>query len=266
MIGPQRLSGRRLAELAEGLSPVDWALLHTLARVRLATADQLGRLHFHERPSANRQVRRQLDKLAGDRFVCRLPRRVGGIKAGSAGQVYALDVAGQRLVQPPTGSHPRRPYIPGPPFVAHVLAVSELFVGLTAAARTGDVDLLAFDAEPACWRAFSGPGGGRLRLKPDAFVRIGIGNYEYRWLVEVDRATEAPSVLHRKALLYVRYWQSGREQSRGNVFPKVLWVVPDAKRQEVLIDVLSRQAAEAWVLFAVTTSDQALEFLCRGQP
>jgi hypothetical protein len=50
------LSSQRLARLIDRLSERDMAILETLERVRLASASQLGRLHF---PTATAQVRRR---------------------------------------------------------------------------------------------------------------------------------------------------------------------------------------------------------------
>lgn len=258
----ERISAARLALLADGLSATDWAILHSLHRLRVSTAGQLIRLHFAERPHAARQARRVLSALTAQRLVCRLERRIGGMRAGSAGYVYALDVAGQRLLGLPA----RRPRTPGLAFLAHALAVAELYVGLREAERAGSCELLDFRAEPACWRDFTGPGGGRQTCKPDASAVVGLAEYVTCWFIEVDRATEGRAALHRQAQVYVRYWQSGREQATHGVFPKVLWIVPDEARKAVLVDVLASLPSEAWELFQVVTQDTALRVLSGGRP
>ena len=258
----QRISAARLAWLAGGLSETDWAVLNTLARLRVATGGQLTRLHFAKRPNAARQARRVLAALTSDRLVCRLERTIGGIRAGSASYVYALDVAGQRLVGLPA----RRPRTPGTAFLAHALAVAELYVGLRDAEQAGALELLDYLAEPACWRDFAGPGGARLICKPDASSVIGLGEFSDRWFLEVDRATEGRAALQRQASVYVRYWQSGREQAAHGVFPRVLWIVPHEARKAVLVDVLARLPSEVWPLFQVVTEDAALRVLSGGRP
>lgn len=257
-----RLRAQMLAALAASLTPTDYAIVDSLARVRVATGQQLVRLHFAERPSAERQARRVLGRLVEHRVLCRLTRRIGGLRAGSSGYVYALDIAGQRLSG---GGRNRRPWTPGTAFLAHALQVTELYVGLTEAARIGRVELLSFEAEPTCWRDFSGP-GARLTLKPDAHICLGVGRFEDRWFIEVDRGTEGTTTLGRKADLYRRYWQSGREQARHPAFPKVLWIVPDEARKTVLVDVLIHQPSDAWPLFQVVLQTQALAVLSGGQP
>lgn len=256
----RRLSQQALRELAASLSADDRAILASLGRVGVATGAQLRRLHFAERPSAARQARRSLQRLSDQRLLCRLQRRIGGVRAGSDGYVYALDVAGLRLSGQ---ARARRPRTPGIAFLAHALAVSELYVGLVERGRSGRSELLEFVAEPACWRRYAGPSGASLLLKPDAYLRLGVGAFEDRWFVEVDRGSEGPSTLAHKARAYTSYWQSGREQP---VFPKVLFVVPDEARKAVMVDVLAALPSETWPLFGVGLSETSVALLAGERP
>src|SRR5690348_5802080 len=92
------VTSRRLAALERTISDRDRAVLTSLARVRVATARQLYRLHFEG--VTRRQARASLGSLAGRRLIARLPRVVGGASAGSTGYVMTLDIAGQRLTRP----------------------------------------------------------------------------------------------------------------------------------------------------------------------
>jgi hypothetical protein len=257
------LTASRVQRLSRHLSDRDWAVLHTLNRIRVATSTQLERLHFVG--VSRRQARSSLASLVDRRLVARLPRLIGGVRAGSAGSVFVLDVAGLRLLRP-TGGRAHRPWPVGTPFLAHSLAITELLVGLTEATRSsgGGVHLGDFRAEPSCWRPFTGPGGNHTALKPDAEARLEIGSYEDRWFIEVDRATESVPTLDRKLCRYVAYWRTGREQATTGVFPKVLWVVPDAARHAVLIDAFARTPAEAWPLFAAVVADEAVGRIVAG--
>lgn len=251
----------RLVELERGITDRDQAVLDTLGRVRLATSGQLERLHFPD--VSVRRCRQVLVSLVQRQLIARLPRVIGGVRAGSAGHVYSLDVAGARLVHPGL-ARPQRPWSVGLSFLKHALAVTELYVRLVECKRSGDLKLLDFTTEPGCWRSFYGPGGGRLVLKPDAAVTVQLGPYEDRWFVELDRGTESRPTIQRKAELYRRYWQSGTEQARSEVFPRVLWVVPDDARYEVMTDVLGRLPAEAWQLFGVAVFADAVERIVAG--
>ena len=105
----------RLAQLDASLTTRDRAILATLRRVRVATARQLERLHFEG--VSVRASRLVLASLAQRRLLARLPRVVGGARAGSGGYVYALDIAGWRLAEP--AQRPARPWPVGTAFLAH---------------------------------------------------------------------------------------------------------------------------------------------------
>jgi len=254
------VTSKTLAELQTSLTERQRAILQTLDRVRLATSLQLERLHFPD--VTRRQARRALTRMASQRLLLRLPRVVGGSSAGSAGYVFGLDAAGARLLAPDVRRR-RQPWNVGLPFLAHTLAVTELYVRLVEAHRLGHLELASFTTEPACWRSFSGA-YGRATLKPDAYVVARLDRYEDSWFIEADRSTEPASTLMRKCEQYRRYWQTGREQDRTGVFPRVLWLVPDRRRHDVLVSVFGRQPADTWHLFTVTTFDEAVTRIAQG--
>jgi hypothetical protein len=265
------LTEARVAALGEELTARDREIVETLDLLRLASGEQLARLHFPngERSTNPRKARRTLRRLTDVRVLTRLDRSVGGERAGSAGFIYALDVAGQRLASasgPAGGKRTRRPWTPGAAFVSHQLAVTELFVRLTEHCRRDKAQLLDFWAEPLCWRRFAGLGGARVTLKPDAFVRVGVTSYEHLSFVEVDRSTQSVPAIARKLVVYRRYFQTGREQERFGVFPRVVFLVPSAERKEALVDLLGKQPAEYWPLFAVARYDDAVGALTGGTP
>jgi len=118
---------------AVDLSNRDLAILHDLARVRLLTGSQLERLHFADIALRSRGGirRRVLNRLIALGLVTTLPRPIGGVRAGSAGLVYILDAAGQRLLMTQRPSpRIRRPWSIGSRFVDHTLDVAELYVRL----------------------------------------------------------------------------------------------------------------------------------------
>src|SRR5262245_21346997 len=94
------LSTRLLAQLEATLSPRDRAILTTLSHVRLASGRHLQRLYFSG--ISTRRTQQALASLVRRRLTTRLDRIVGGVRAGSAGYIYTLDVAGVRLVAPGT--------------------------------------------------------------------------------------------------------------------------------------------------------------------
>lgn len=247
----------RLAGVMERLTPVDREIIGSIERCRMVSGAQLQRLHFGAGENAGRSARRHLTRLVELRVLARLERRIGGVRAGSAGFVYGLDVVGQRLGQ---ASSPRRPWTPSPAFVAHTVAVSECFVTATLLAGAGRLELLDFLAEPACWRTWTGAGGTPLTLKPDAWLRVASEDFEDRWFIEVDRATEDLGRIRRKAEVYRRYFLAGREDP----FPKVLWLTPGERRAAALRDSLGALPSEQRQLFQVAVAAQFAEVLLAG--
>ena len=117
---------------------------------------------------------------------------------------------------------------------------------------------------PTCWRSFARL-GGRLTLRPDAFLALGVGDYELRWFIEVDRASESLPTVLRKCRLYADYYQAGAEQAtHGGVFPRVCWIVPDEARAERVLAAIRRDGSLPARLFTVTTSISAITTL-RGE-
>jgi hypothetical protein len=261
------VSEERLVAVADRLTDRDWLIVQTMQTVKTATGHQLERLHFDlgetDAGSASRHRRRVLNRLVDLQVLGRLERQIGGVRAGSAGFVYGLDILGGRLLAMHAGSASRwrRPFTPGISFLQHRLAITELFVRLTEAGRSGSCELIEFGAEPDCWRSFSGRGGGRVLLKPDAYARVGASGYEYLWFVEVDRSAESRPTLTVKCQRYVDYWLSGREDTRSGVFPAVVWLVPDERRVESLRGVIDQLPVDARRLFQVGVFADAVEIL-----
>jgi hypothetical protein len=141
------------------------------------------------------------------------------------------------------------------------LAVSELAVSLQEQTRTDAVELLEFQGEPDCWRCYTGIGGQLITMKPDAFVRLGVGEFEISVFVEQDMATESLPTIQRKAQRYIDYWRTGIEQHKRGVFPAVWWLVPDHKRLTNLTQTLRRLAQEAQTLSQVVLSSEAVMLL-----
>jgi hypothetical protein len=190
-----------------------------------------------------------------------LDRRVGGVGGGSASTVYSLGLVGQRLLAGRDGRPARAPWTPSTPYIRHGLLVTELYVGLREQERSGAVELLRFEAEPNCWRAHPTRDGLSAMLKPDAHVVVGVGSEELHWFVEVDRATESIGRVARQCERYRAYQDTGLEQVREDVFPKVLWTVPDERRADQVAAAVRRNQPTTEDLFAVVEFPRALSVL-----
>ncbi len=258
-----RLGPRGLLHVRRDLSERDLAIIGHVGELRLMNAKQIESLCFPSEAhaselSARRVARRVLERLTRDRLLSRLERRIGGVSSGSAGYIYALGPVGARIL---TTERQRRHFRePSAAFALHTLAISQLAVDLNVKARLGDFELDELQAEPRCWRRFGGMGAQNL-LRPDLFVSLGIGELEHRWFVEVDLGTEHVPTLVRKCQLYVRYYQSGVEQGRHGVFPRVCWVLPGQRRVEQLGQSLRSVGRQIEGLFVLTTAERAIEDL-----
>jgi hypothetical protein len=258
------LTGAALRELEAKLTEPDLAVLQRVSDLRFVSGSQLTRLCFADAgdPAMSaRAARRALLRLTRLGALERLPRSVGGVRSGSAGYVYRLGLGGQRLaVERGWQPERRRPrsLVPGTLFVRHALQVSELHTRLTEGDRSRRFELLELTGEPACWCPYGGFDGQRQTLKPDSYARLGVGDYEHTYFIEVDRSTEGSRAIDRQLRLYVAYYLSGTEQAERGVFPRVLWLTPDERRAEVIADSVRRLPSRDRELFQVVRFDQAI--------
>jgi hypothetical protein len=241
------------------------AIVRQVGELRLMTGKQIGVVHFpsdeHSSALAAARARgRELARLTRHRLLMRLERRIGGVRAGSSSHIYALGPVGQRVLA--LNGARRRFREPSAIFVDHTLAVSQLAVDLTLAQRAGYAEILKLQAEPDCWRTYSGV-AGRVLLRPDMAVTLGVDEYEVAYFAEIDRSTEHLPALLRKCHAYEAYYRSGYEQTEHGVFPRVLWIVPEEVRANRLNQALERDRQLTKGLFLVTTTAQALDTLLR---
>ena len=264
----RRVGPRELERLRDDLSGRDLAIVGQVAEFRLMSAGQIRAVHFalseHDNElAAARACQRVLARLVRDRLLVRLERRVGGVRAGSASFVYGLAPVGQRVL---ALRGPRRRYHePTVRFLEHTLAITQLVVDMTTAARRGLLDIVGCQAEPRCHRQVPGS-GGRTLLRPDLFLVLGVGDFEHRWFVELDRGNESLPVLVRKCRLYETYYRTGREQAAHGVFPRVCWIVPDDRHRDRLRAAIDHDRRLTDRLFVVTTSSRDLVTLTGGEP
>jgi len=81
---PAQLSAR-LQDLVDLLTDLDWSIIETLTTVRMASGNQLQRLHFPPSASGARVAHRRLARLTDLRVLARLDRQIGGVRGGSQG-------------------------------------------------------------------------------------------------------------------------------------------------------------------------------------
>lgn len=265
--GAKRLGRSALVELAARLPEQERQILETVERFRLLKSDQVRRLFFSETESeagSARLCRRALAHLTEQGLLRRLERRVGGMRAGSSGHLYATTAAGKRLLAYLSGEgvpSNRGAHEPGAAFVSHTIAIAELYVALVERGRVGELELVSFETEPGCWRTYTTPVGASATLKPDALVRVASGEYEYTSFVEVDLGTEGRGAVLRKAQAFLAYYRSGREQAAYDVFPRVVWIAQEETRVRFLVDLFAGLPEEAQRLLVAVKSDDPIAAL-----
>jgi len=141
------------------------------------------------------------------------------------------------------------------------LAISDLVVALTLAARRKEHELLGLQSEPWCWRRYPSGLGGDGVLRPDLFAVLGTSDYELRWFIEVDRGTEHLPTLIRKCRLYDAYYQSGIEQAQHRVFPRVAWLMSSPRRVEQLQRAIQKDRQLNPAMFTVALDRDAIAAL-----
>lgn len=252
------------------LSERDLAVLESLRAHRLLTTALIRRLHFAHGhatiTAASGATMRVLARLEMHGLVARLERRIGGVRSGSSGIVWQLAATGERLLRTMRGEKKRRRYMdPSPAFTAHTLAVAEHAVRLQEFAGEGAIELVSVETEPSCWRSFVSPHGTREWLKPDLYAVTASGDFEDHWFLEVDRATEHPTAVVRKAKTYQRYAATGAHQARHGLFPAVVWVVPDKARRGALEAALAADRGVQPELHRVVTVDEFRGLVAEGE-
>jgi hypothetical protein len=267
VVSSRRIGSAGMDRIRAQLDDRALAIVRQVADLRLMSADQIASIYFlpgaqESASSAQRTCRRVLARLADQQALIRTSRRIGGVRAGSSGFIYALGTIGQRLIG---AEGPRRRFRePSATFADHTLAVSQLVVDLTVASGSKGFDLLEVEAEPTCWRVHGGL-TGRQTLRPDLFVSLGVGSYECRYFIEVDRGTEHLPALLRKCRGYDAYYHTGTEQAVHGVFPRVAWIVPDDRRADLLERAIQAGHSLTSEMFLVTVPGSVISLLSGDQ-
>lgn len=264
----KRLSRIQLTEIEERLTARDHAVLQTIRKYRFLTSAQVGNLFFADCTTKTSRSRNQnllLQRLGEYGLIRPLKRRVGGMGGGSSLQVWHLTEAGQRLLtlNAPDSMKRKRIVEPQSLFLEHTLAIAECAVQMTSRCRySADLNLVAIDTEPSCWRRFADD-GKTVNLKPDLFAITTYQKYEDRWFIEMDLGSESPRQVADKCSVYLRYYYTGIEQKETGMFPLVMWIVKDAARKEKLKDYIRDSIKAQPKMFLVITPDE-LESAMRG--
>lgn len=234
------------------LSAREQTVVEAVAQLGQLTARQIGTLAFAGLKSAT-PMKRTLKRLTDRGVLARLRLRiVGGDGGGSSTYVYQLGRQGGRLLRLQR-DYPRYTAVDD-----HMLDTSECFVQLKRLEHAGVLSVLDYRGEEAAYREVAG-----IKLTPDLYVQLGFaasGVQLFRWL-EVDRATERAPQIAEKCGRYWRAYDQWDERVHGAVFPRVLFVVPDEKRQREIERVIAKQLIEARPIFQVCQMASFPQFL-----
>ena len=263
------ITDRTLRAYVERLSDRDVAILESLAKCTFMLTGQIQRLHNTDastQTAALRATAREMKKLKEYGLVKHLGRRIGGVRAGSSSLVWYLSEAGHRLLELDSGNKKsrKRHLEPSLNHLNHAIAVSACYVQMHEICRqNSELSLSQADTEPDCWRSYSRH-GNTVQLKPDLFFATKCGEYEDRWFVEIDLATESPTTILRKCERYHDYYKTNLEQRKHGVFPVTMWLVPDKARKEVLRTAISKAYKKSTKMFLVIMPDELEELIVRG--
>lgn len=240
-----RLTSRRIGHLIDELPARYVAPLPHLAQARLLTGAHLDRLLTQpdmSAPTTGRVRRRVMARLTGLGLVATLERRIGGVRAGSTGHIYTLTPAGRVFLavrdgmpRPPRQRHANRP---GWEFLAHALAISEIYVHLTETARvtTGTaVKVSTFVTEPGCWFR----NASNQWIRPDAYVLIATPLHADCWWLEIDRDTESPARIAAKCRAYTDHLYYGGTGPHGAP-PRILFSTPTSLRCRAISGLIAK--------------------------
>ena len=270
---PTRIGRAQLQTIAEQLDTTDRELLALLAAHRYATTRQLAQItelsgQYGSAHSALRQTSRRLRRQHGLGLVAHLERRIGGTRAGSAGYVWYLTAAGQRLTSEGQGRGARRRFQePSPLFLAHTLAITQARVVIEQAIHAVGGHLARLRTEPACWRSWLRLGGALSWLKPDleAITATDTGAEDH-WLLEVDLDTEHPARLLAKCHDYQAHLASGTFQAQHGYYPQVVWLLTNQARAGRLAEQIATDQTLNPGLFKITAAPEQLAALIQRGP
>ena len=155
-------------------------------------------------------------------------------------------------------------YEPTQHHLKHQLFVTQIFVELKTLDLEKKITLETFSFEPKCWRSFATLLSNST-LKPDAFTKLTVGDFEDSYFFEADKATEHLGRVVAKCKQYIQYFNTGIEQRENEIFPLVIWVVPDEKRKLAILNRIKEDLNAYWELFTVVTLEELPDFIQGGR-
>lgn len=249
------------------LSDVQLSILKLLKDCRYASTRQLADLYFansHSPRTATRRANLATKTLFETGYITHLKRRIGGRRSGSGSYVWSITKTGLkhlRLNDPQIQVRFRNRYEPTAHHLEHTLGITQVYVELKKLERLGKIELEAFSFEPASHRSFA-KFTQNVILKPDAYTKLVVGNEEeFIFFLELDKDTESLNRIVNQCKKYIQYFNTGIEQRETGIFPQVVWVVPDRKRQTAIENRIQEEINSYWTLFEVINLEEFPDFV-----
>ncbi len=220
------------------LDDLDLELLLALAWCAPLTTAQLYRLI--DPGMAVRQMRRRLQGLEHSGLVASqlaYHRSAGGTSPRALGKVYGITRHGFECL-PDDDRRPVQGAKVRTALLDHDLTVGELVSLVVAHVRPvlsgitieREVRLDAMKPRPRCDAILTIRHAVPWTTAPPADGETRTG-----WAIEVDRRTEARSIIREKAEAYKRIWADPAYYVGGRRMPVPLWIVPDARRANAIV-------------------------------
>lgn len=252
----RRIDRDELRRISEAMPERDREVLRRIDEHRYLTTHQVQSFAFTAHgstDSAARTTRYVLARLERLALIRSLPRRVGGVRAGSAARIWQLAPAGARLLRDEGQAY--RSHEPSLRFLQHCLAVADIHLGLRELKNLETVEAIEVATEPNSWRRYIGPGGEQRLLQPDLASIVRTRDYVDRWFIEVDLGTESLPTVLKKCGQYETYRASGIEQDAHHAFPLVIWIFTNPTRAEKVKTSILRSPRLTPELYRLVTTD-----------
>lgn len=229
----------------------DRQIVMSVGRFRQLASAHIRELHFSELASSE-PLYRALNRLVERKYLARIERRmVGGSGAGSGQYVYQLGREGWRLY-----GHDKK-YWAYRAIDYHTIGIADAYIELLTLERTGAIEILGYSTEPESWRTIGG-----VELRPDLFAEVGDVYQGRRWRLwlEIDMGTERQAKIREKLAAYWAAYTNSSE-TELNLFPRVVFLAPDAMRARELRYIIDDGPVAAQELFLVSTPSEYVALL-----
>lgn len=253
---------KEIMQLAENLDSRDYEILSLLAKSKVLFSSQIRTLFFNNSKTESSGIRitnRIMKRLENEGLVATYERRISGRRIGAVSNIWHLTEQGYRLLAIKNGDDPsKRTRVIEPTYnhMSHRLSVAEVYVQVVDICRKHEnLSVSHVQFEPDSWRDYH-PSNNMVRLKPDLFLATKSDGYEYSYFIELDLATEQVRDIIKKCDRYHAYLLTNKEQEANGVFPLVLWIVPDEKRKQALVNAISKEYASRYHIFLVITPEE----------